>query len=37
MLKLGRAILAGIALTLAGCAALQPNLEAPAVAVNSVK
>lgn len=37
MLKLGRAILAGIALTLAGCAALQPKLEAPAVAVNSVK
>ena len=37
MLKLGRAILAGIALTLAGCAALQPKLEAHAVAVNSVK
>lgn len=37
MLKWGRTILAGVALTLAGCAALQPKLEAPAVAVNSVK
>lgn len=37
MLKWCRYVVAGIALTLAGCAALQPKLEAPTVAVNSVK
>ena len=37
MLKWCRYVLAGVALTLAGCAALQPKLETPTVAVNSVK
>nr|WP_321241989.1 LEA type 2 family protein [uncultured Tolumonas sp.] len=37
MLKWCRYVLAGAALSLAGCAALQPKLEAPTVAVNSVR
>lgn len=37
MLKWCRYVLAGVALMLAGCAALQPKLETPTVAVNSVK
>lgn len=37
MLKWCRYLVAGLTLSLAGCAALQPKLEAPAVAVNSVK
>ncbi|WP_024872634.1 LEA type 2 family protein [Tolumonas lignilytica] len=37
MLKWYRCVLTAIALTLTGCAALQPKLEAPSVAVNSVK
>ena len=37
MLKWCRYVLVGVALMLAGCAALQPKLETPTVAVNSVK
>jgi LEA14-like dessication related protein len=37
MLKLVRYLLAAAALSLAGCAALQPKLEAPTATVNSVK
>lgn len=37
MLKWSRYAFAGVALALAGCASLQPKLETPTVAVNSVK